>query len=108
MAPSPPAILDDLQHSLATIFNQTQLTIANHRKNCVSLYKIHLQAGEITRKVKDGAAVKLVGERLFGDAFIDMVTRILVVKKGPATADRTVKFIGEYVKFVNEKGTPSL
>ena len=101
------SVLDTLQQSLAAVFDQTQLTIANHRKNCVSLYKIHLQASSVTHKGKTGSTVKLVGERHFGDIFIDMINRVLVVKKGPPIADRTVKFIGEYVKFINEKGAPA-
>ena len=78
--------------------------MASHRKNCVALYKLHIQAESITEIVKNGKAAKLVGERAFGDAFIDMITRVLVMKKGPATADRVVKFVGTYVKFMNEKG----
>jgi condensin complex subunit 3 len=33
-----------------------------------------------------------------------MVNRVLVVKKGPANADRIVKYVGSYVQFMNEKG----
>jgi condensin complex subunit 3 len=96
--------LDTLQENLASVFEQTQLTIANHRKNCVALFKIHHEASTVTQVVNRGAAVKLIGERSFGDAFVDMVNRILVVKKGATSVDRTVRFIGEYVKFMNEKG----
>lgn len=35
---------------------------------------------------------------------MDMVNRVLIVKKGPAVVDRIVKFTGAYVKFMNEKG----
>ncbi|KAK2461192.1 hypothetical protein APHAL10511_006719 [Amanita phalloides] len=93
-------ILHELPERVAAIFDQSQISLASHRKNCVALHKIHVQASAI---VKNGNATKLVGERAFGNAFIDMITRVLVVKKGPATADRIVKFVGTYVKFMNEK-----
>ncbi|RDB27802.1 Condensin complex subunit 3 [Hypsizygus marmoreus] len=105
MAPKSTNVLETLPESLAGIFDQAQLTLANHRKNCVALYKLHVHAGAVTQSAKNGASVKLVGERAFGDAFIDMVSRVLVVKKGPATADRIVRFVGAYVKFMNEKVT---
>jgi condensin complex subunit 3 len=104
MSPRATNVLEKLQESLSAVFDQAQLSIANHRKNCVALYKLHQQAGTVTQMSKNGTTVKLVGEKTFGDVFIDLVNRVLVVKKGPATADRIVKFVGSYVKFMNEKG----
>ncbi|TFK73394.1 hypothetical protein BDN72DRAFT_761779 [Pluteus cervinus] len=97
-------VLDDLLSNVSSVFDQAQSSLANHRKNCVALCKLHHQASKVKQKVKNGTAVKLVGEKAFGDAFIDMLNRVLVVKKGPPTADRIVKFIGSYVKFLNDKG----
>jgi condensin complex subunit 3 len=96
--------LDALQDMISVIFDQTQLTVTNHRKNCVALFKAHTQAAGVTKVINDGVSVKLVGERTFGDVFVDMLNRVLVVKKGPASAERSVRFISEYVKFMNEKG----
>ena len=104
MAPKSSTFLHDLPDKVATTFDQAQTSVASHRKNCVALYKLHVQAAGVTELVKSGKATKLVGERAFGDAFIDMITRVLVIKKGPAAADRVVRFIGTYVKFMNEKG----
>ncbi|KAG6812899.1 hypothetical protein H0H92_015634 [Tricholoma furcatifolium] len=95
--------LEDLAESFSNIFDQVQLSLANHRKNCVALYKLHNQAATVTKPGKNGSSVKLVGERKFSDIFISMVNRVLVVKKGPVAADRVVRFIGSYVKFVNDK-----
>jgi condensin complex subunit 3 len=100
MAPSS----EKLRESIAAIFDQVQLTLANHRKNCVALYKLHQQAATITQPSRKDSVIKLAGEKAFDDVFVDMVNRVLVVKKGPATADRVVKFVGSYVKFMNEKG----
>lgn len=102
MAPS--AKLDDVHELVAAIFEQTQASLANHKKNCVALFKIHIKAAAITQPAKSGNGVKLVGEKVFQDVFMDMVSRVLVVKKGPVTADRIVKYVGAFVKFMNEKG----
>ena len=104
MAPKSTLNLEDLIESIANIFDQAQISLANHKKNCVALYKLHTKAAAVTQPRKDGNGPKLVGEKAFQDVFIDMVNRVLVVKKGPANADRIVKYIGSYVKFMNEKG----
>ena len=98
------AVLDSISHSVSGIFDQAQNSAANHRKNCITLHKLHIRAASITQAANHGESLKLTGERCFGDAFLDMVNRILTIKKGPAVADRTVKFIWGYVKYMNEKG----
>ncbi|KAF8155928.1 nuclear condensing complex subunit [Crassisporium funariophilum] len=100
-------VLDTLAESIAAIFEQAQLSLANHKKNCVALYKLHTKAAGVVQPTKrkgGGAGIGLVGEETFQDAFVDMVNRVLVVKKGPPGADRIVKYVGAYVKFMNEKG----
>jgi hypothetical protein len=48
--------------------------------------------------------IRFVGERAFEDCFIDMVNRVLVVKKGISVADRVVKFVAGYIEFLNAQG----
>ncbi|KAJ6631026.1 nuclear condensing complex subunit [Mycena sp. CBHHK59/15] len=91
----------DLQTAVPRIFDQTQNSTANHQKNFVALYKLHLEAAQRTEKVPDG--FKLTGEREFEAFFMDMLSRVLPVKKGATAADRIVKFVGGYIKFVNER-----
>ncbi|KAG6332139.1 hypothetical protein ID866_6950 [Astraeus odoratus] len=91
--------------SIPRIFDQVQNTTANHQKNVVSLHKIHLDAAGFTESVHDGNSIKLTGERLFEDAFIDMLCCILVIKKGVTQAERIVKFVGAYTKYMNEKAS---
>lgn len=98
---NPPA--EALSVSIPKIFDQAQNTTANHQKNIVALHKIHLDAAAFTESVHNGKAIKLTGERNFEDAFIDMVCRVLVIKKGVSQAERIVKFIGTYTKYLNEK-----
>ncbi|KAF8182055.1 nuclear condensing complex subunit [Pholiota molesta] len=101
---APPPTLDDLYESVANIFEQAQGSLANHKKNCVALFKIHTKAAEVTQAAKNGNGVKLVGEKAFQEVFMDMASRVLQLKKGPANADRIVKYVGAFVKFMNEKG----
>ncbi|KAJ6523478.1 nuclear condensing complex subunit [Mycena vulgaris] len=102
MAPRPESTSESVQASLAAIFDQAQTSLANHRKNCVALYKLHLKASvpvEKKSKKRAGGA----DQSVFIAAFLDMVSRVLAVKKGPATVDRIIKFVAQYVRFVNEK-----
>jgi condensin complex subunit 3 len=80
------------------------VSTANHRKNAVALYKLQLNAATVTKVVKGGSAMKLTGEKAFGDAFIDALSRTLVVKKGVVVADRVAKFVATFAKFMTEKG----
>ena len=41
---------------------------------------------------------------MFAEIFMDMLNRVLVIKKGVAAGDRIVKFVASYVKFLGEKG----
>lgn len=86
------------------IFEQAQTSTANHQKNFVALHKAHAHAATRVEQVNNGKSVKLVGEREFEDTILDMLARVLPLKKGTTVADRIVKFIGGYVKFINEKG----
>jgi condensin complex subunit 3 len=88
------------------ILDQAQISVANHQKNLVALYKLQTEAAQYTESVRRGRGngVKLVGERIFEQAVLQMLTRVLPVKKGATQADRVIKFVGGYIKFVNEKG----
>ncbi|EKM57502.1 uncharacterized protein PHACADRAFT_90256 [Phanerochaete carnosa HHB-10118-sp] len=96
--------LDDLSTNIPRIFDQVQTTTANHQKNYVALYKLHVEASKHTETINDGTSIKLVGERAFEDLFISMLSRALPIKKGASVVDRIIKFVGGYTKFVNEKG----
>ena len=100
--------LDSLNDAIPNIFDQAQTSTATHKKNCVSLYKLHCGAASFTEsggKGRHQADVKLIGEKAFADTFVDMLSRVLVVKKGIPAADRIVKFVGAYAKFLFEKCT---
>ena len=98
------SITDTIITAFPKIFEQVQNTTANHQKNRVALHKLHKEASAHVQSVQNGKGIKLIGERVFEDAFIDMVNHVLHVKKGVPLADRVVKFVGGYVRFMNEKG----
>ena len=103
--------LQTLHEGIGAVFEQVQVSLANHKKNSVALYKIHTRAAEVVHQLggRKGGSVQLVGEEEFQDVFVDMVSRVLEVKKGngAAGAERVVKFIGTFVRFMNEKGLMS-
>lgn len=102
MAPRPEST-ESLQTSVAAIFDQAQTSLANHRKNCVALYKLHVKASAaMDKKSKKNAGG--LDQSTFIEAFLDMVSRVVAVKKGPPTVERIIKFVAQYVRFVNEKG----
>ncbi|ORY20755.1 nuclear condensing complex subunit [Naematelia encephala] len=99
-------LTDTLPHLIPPIFEQAQHTTANHRKNIVALRKIHEQAATFTESASKGG-IKLVGERAFTGVFLDMVNRVLVVKKGVAVGDRVVKFVAGYVAYCTQQDMAS-
>lgn len=95
-------LTDTLPTLLPPIFEQAQHTTANHRKNIVALRKVQDACASVTEDSSKGT--KLVGEKAFNTLFIDMVNRVLGVKKGVAVADRVVKFVASYVAYTTEQG----
>ncbi len=95
-------LTDTLPTLLPPIFEQVQHTTANHRKNVVALRKIHDACAAVTESTPKGT--KLVGEKAFNTLLIDMVNRVLPIKKGVAVADRVVKFVAAYVSYTTEQG----
>jgi condensin complex subunit 3 len=97
------SLRDTVETTLPKIFDQVQSSTANHQKNCVALYKLHLTASELRQSSSSGNGEKLVGERLFEETICDMTSRVLLVKKGQGVADRIAKFLGAYIRVLVEK-----
>lgn len=101
-----PSTLEDLDPIIAifpTIFSQVQNSVSNHKKNIVALRKIQENCSLVTETSSNGT-LKLVGEKVFNNAFIDMVNRTLPIKKGVSVADRVVQFVGKFVAYTIEQG----
>lgn len=102
------SLRDAIETTLPKIFDQAQSSIVNHQKNSVALYKLHLKASELRQSSSSGRGEKLVGERFFEETICDMMSRVLLVKKGQVVADRIAKFLGAYIKVLVEKSALSL
>lgn len=101
--------IESLSTLVPKIFDQAQASIVTHKKNCIALYKLQNAAAGVTellRKGKKDVNIRLSGEKTFSDIFLDMLNRVLTVKKGNPTADKVVKFVGTYLGYLNEKGIP--
>ena len=98
------SVQEQIAATVPKILDQAQISITNHQKNLVALYKLQAEAAQYTESVRRGHGVKLIGERIFEEAVLHMLTRVLPLKKGTPQADRVIKFVGGYIKFVNEKG----
>ena len=95
-----------LPTAVPPIFDQVQHTTANHRKNIVALKKIQDACSTVTERVERSgkSGYKLVGEKAFNTLFVDMVNRVLAIKKGVSVADRVIKFVASYVTYAQEQG----
>ncbi|KAG6903032.1 hypothetical protein C0995_007465 [Termitomyces sp. Mi166 len=85
---------DKIATQVPRIFEQAQNSLANHQKNLVALYKLQTEAAQCTEETRNRRGVRLVGEKIFEEAILQMLTRVLSLKKGVTPADRIVKFIG--------------
>jgi condensin complex subunit 3 len=95
---------EPLDIALPRIFEQVQSSAANHQKNFVALRKLHVEAAAEVKEIQKGRGLQLVGEAAFQNAFLEVLVRILPVKKGVVVADRVVRFIGGYIKHIHKKG----
>ncbi|KAI0747199.1 nuclear condensing complex subunit [Daedaleopsis nitida] len=98
-----PFDLESLKSALPKIFDQTQNTVANHQKNFIALYKLQSDAAAIKQPLKNGEGFKGIGEKAFETTFDEMLLRVLPLKKGTSVADRSIRFIAGYAKFLTEK-----
>lgn len=95
--------LESLADAIPPIFMQCQTSLASHRKNVVALAKIHAQTSDVWEEVHP-RGIKLTGEKAFNDRFVDMVDRVIPVKKGISNADRIIKFTGAFILHISQKG----
>ncbi|KAF8342823.1 nuclear condensing complex subunit [Cantharellus anzutake] len=98
MAPRLEALVD----GIPGIFMQCQNSLATHRKNIIHLAKIHSSTSDIWEDAPP-RGIKLTGEKAFNDQFLNMVNRILPIKKGISNADRVVKLIGAFIMHISQK-----
>lgn len=98
--------LDSLVALIPPIFTQVQHSAANHRKNTVALFKVQQKCAEhVQETTRDGnTVIRVVGEKAFNNKVLEMLNRVLVIKKGVTVADRVLQFVGKYVAYASQQG----
>ncbi|KAG0045609.1 hypothetical protein BGZ83_009210 [Gryganskiella cystojenkinii] len=92
--PKKPNAIDSLRTVVPSIFQESQKTAANHRKNSVMLRKIQEQCAEIAQDR---------GEEAFNKEFIRNLNVVLAVKKKDPVADRVIQFVTAFILHTREK-----
>jgi condensin complex subunit 3 len=95
------AVLDGVPTTMPPHFQQAQHSAANHRKNIVSLHRLHLACSAFSEQTAKGT--RMVGEKVFNEAFLNCLNRVLNLKKGVSNADRVLKFTAAYSKYTQEQ-----
>ncbi|KAI1419964.1 nuclear condensing complex subunit [Xylaria sp. FL1777] len=97
---------NELRKQVCTVFRDAQKTTATHRKLAVTLRKIHEACCyEPTRplKNKQAEATDDFDEADFNAEFTRCVFRIMPVKKSEGVGDRTIRFVGLFLRHANDK-----
>ena len=85
-----------LKGPIASIFNDAQLSAANHRRNCIALHKIHCSPSLPPSQA-------LEWESQFYYQFFNCVAICLDVRKNEEVAQRLCKFINTYCLYSKER-----
>jgi len=85
---------EEFLEEIPNIFQDAQRSLATHRKNATALRKIYQKHCKTEEN-----------EKLFIKEFFRNLNKILVIKKGQISADRSLKFIVEFIKFSLKKET---
>ncbi|KAI1306684.1 nuclear condensing complex subunit [Xylaria venustula] len=94
----------ELRKQVCAVFRDAQKTTATHRKLAVTLRKTHEACCyEPTRPGSKTAAADDFDEAAFNAEFTRCVVRIMPVKKSEAVGDRTIRFVGLFLRHANDK-----
>ncbi|KAJ3985276.1 nuclear condensing complex subunit [Lentinula detonsa] len=86
---------DSIPGRISRIFDEVQISSANHPKNKVTLYMVYLEATSMQAEE--------IGMHVFESTFFLVIARLLDTKKC-TFGDRVVKFFIEFLKYIHEKG----
>ncbi|KAI1316429.1 hypothetical protein EDD11_009992 [Mortierella claussenii] len=86
--------IETLRTVVPSIFQESQKTSANHRKNAIMLRKIQEQCAEIAAEN---------GEEAFNKEFIRNLNVVLAIKKKEPAADRVIQFVSSFILCTREK-----
>lgn len=97
-----------MRHQVCAVFKEAQRTTASHRKLVVTLRKLHEACCyEPTRPPKAGKAgpndAHDFDESDFNEEFTRCVLRVMPVKKSETVGEKTIRFIGLFLRHANDK-----
>ncbi|KAI1326065.1 ARM repeat-containing protein [Xylariaceae sp. FL0255] len=94
---------NELRSRVCAVFRDAQKTTATHRKLAVTLRKVHETCCYEPTNPKKGAASNDFDEADFNNEFTRCVLRIMPVKKSEGVGDKTIRFIGLFLRHANDK-----
>ncbi|KAK3301554.1 condensin subunit-like protein [Chaetomium strumarium] len=102
-----------LRTQVAAVFREAQRTTASHRKLVVTLRKIQeaccYEPTSVKRPASDAAtAISDFDEDDFNTEFVRCVLRIMPVKKSEGVGEKTVRFIGLFLRHAIDKDNEAM
>jgi condensin complex subunit 3 len=95
---------NELRTQVSSIFRDAQRTTASHRKLVINLRKIQEACCyEPTSKKKNKTGAEDFDEQQFTYEFTRCVLRVMPVKKSESVGERSVRFVGLFLRHANEK-----
>lgn len=105
-SPAPAEFVDTsdngLRLKISPIFRDAQRNTATHRKLAVTLRKIHEICCYETADQKTTADSEF-DEKAFNTEFVRCVLKVLPVKKTEGVGEKSIRFIGYYLRYSNDK-----
>ncbi|EAA33696.1 ARM repeat-containing protein [Neurospora crassa] len=92
-----------LRTQVATVFGDAQKTTASHRKLAVTLRKIQEACCYEPTSTKKPAEADEFEEDDFNKEFVRCVLRVMPIKKSEGVGEKTVRFIGLFLRHAVEK-----
>jgi hypothetical protein len=86
-----------MRKTLPSIFNEVQSSVTNHYKNATALRTLHLRA-----------ATDEASQLLFEEEFLEMLSRVISVRKDEPNVEKTFQFVIGYIRLLYEFGKKSL
>ncbi|KAI0402650.1 ARM repeat-containing protein [Xylaria palmicola] len=94
---------NDLRRQICAVFRDAQKTTATHRKLAVTLRKIHEACCYEPTHPSKQSSTDDFDETDFNIEFTRCVLRIMPVKKSESVGDKTIRFIGLFLRHANDK-----
>ncbi|KAM5353788.1 hypothetical protein ACJ41O_000438 [Fusarium nematophilum] len=103
---SVPEIVDTADNALRTkvcaVFRDAQRTTATHRKLVVTLRKIQESCCYEPTNLKQSQSDEF-DEDAFNGEFVRCVTKIMPIKKSESVGEKSIRFVGLFLRHANEK-----